>query len=92
MLIALVEAAGEVVGQRELLKRAWPSVVVTDASLRVAIAGLRKDLGDGRNGIRYIQNVAGRGYCFVAPVTSSLAQPVETPRTLPPAAAAHDGS
>jgi hypothetical protein len=29
---------------------------------------LRKSLGDGQGGARYIQNVPGRGYCFVAPV------------------------
>src|SRR5271170_4133094 len=34
---------------------------------------LRKTLGDGRDGARYVSNVAGRGYCFVAPVTRSTA-------------------
>jgi len=78
VLIALAEAAGDVVGQRELLNRAWPNVVVTESSLRVTIAGLRKILGDGQNGARYITNVTGRGYCFVTPVTHSLAEPMET--------------
>ncbi len=77
VLIALTESEGEVVGRRELLKRAWPNVVVTEGSLRVTIAGLRKDLGDGRNGVRYITTVTGRGYCFVASVTRSLAEPLE---------------
>jgi predicted ATPase len=30
---------------------------------------LRKTLGDGQNGTRYIANVPARGYCFVAPVS-----------------------
>ncbi|HSZ52984.1 MAG TPA: hypothetical protein VK801_15565, partial [Caulobacteraceae bacterium] len=38
VLIALAEAAGEVVGQRELLDRAWPNVIVGEGSLRVTIA------------------------------------------------------
>jgi predicted ATPase/DNA-binding winged helix-turn-helix (wHTH) protein len=75
VLIALTEAAGEVVGQGELVARAWPNVVVGEGSLRVTIAGLRKALGDGQDGIRYISSVIGRGYCFVAPVERSATQP-----------------
>ncbi|CAB3769994.1 ATP-binding protein [Paraburkholderia solisilvae] len=74
VLIALAEAAGEVVGQRELMARAWPNIVVGKGSLRVAIAELRKVLGDGQNGVRYIANVTGRGYSFVEHVTCSAAQ------------------
>ncbi|MDI4237376.1 winged helix-turn-helix domain-containing protein [Bradyrhizobium sp. Arg237L] len=68
VLIALVERAGEVVSHRELIKRVWPDVIVEEASLRVSVAGIRRALGDGRDGARYITNVPGRGYCFVAPV------------------------
>ena len=66
ILVALAEAAGDVVSQSELIARAWPNVVVGEGSLRVTIAGLRKALGDGQDGVRYISNVTGRGYCFVA--------------------------
>jgi predicted ATPase/DNA-binding winged helix-turn-helix (wHTH) protein len=77
ILIALVERAGEVVTHRELISTVWPGVTVEDANLRAQIAALRKALGDGRDGARYVSNVAGRGYCFVAPVTgSSTRQPV----------------
>jgi predicted ATPase len=31
--------------------------------------GLRKALGDGKDGARYITTLPGRGYCFVAPVS-----------------------
>jgi predicted ATPase/DNA-binding winged helix-turn-helix (wHTH) protein len=68
ILIVLVENAGHVLNHRDLIKRVWPDVVVEDANLRVHIANLRKALGDGQGGARYISNVAGRGYCFVAPV------------------------
>ena len=71
ILIALVEQAGEVVTQRELISRVWPDVTVEDANLRFHIAAIRKALGDGRDGSRYVSNVVGRGYCFVAPVTRS---------------------
>jgi predicted ATPase/DNA-binding winged helix-turn-helix (wHTH) protein len=78
VLIALVESAGEIVGQRELMLRAWPNMVVGDGSLRVAIGGLRKALCDGQDGMRYIANVAGRGYCFVAHVDRPTARPLES--------------
>jgi predicted ATPase/DNA-binding winged helix-turn-helix (wHTH) protein len=87
ILIALVERAGEVVSRNELISRVWPDVIVEEANLRVHVAGLRKALGDGHDGARYVANVPGRGYCFVAPVTRSASrrsvppvQPVRTER------------
>jgi alkylhydroperoxidase family enzyme len=41
-LMVLVERAGEVVTQRELISRVWPDVTVEEANLRVNIASLRK--------------------------------------------------
>jgi predicted ATPase/DNA-binding winged helix-turn-helix (wHTH) protein len=69
ILIALVEQAGEVIGKKALVARVWPDVIVEESSLRVHVAALRKALGDGLDGARYIANVPGRGYSFVAPVT-----------------------
>jgi DNA-binding winged helix-turn-helix (wHTH) protein len=74
VLIALAERAGEVVTHKELISSVWRGVTVEDANLRVHIAALRKALGDGRDGARYVSNIAGRGYCFVAPVTRSSAK------------------
>jgi predicted ATPase/DNA-binding winged helix-turn-helix (wHTH) protein len=74
ILIALAERAGEVVTHKELISTAWPDVRVEEANLRFQIAALRKTIGDGGDGVRYISNVAGRGYCFVAPVTRSSAK------------------
>jgi predicted ATPase len=71
VLIALTERAGEVVSYGELISLAWPNVTVDESNLRVQIATLRKALSDGEHGARYISNVAGRGYCFVAPVSRS---------------------
>jgi DNA-binding winged helix-turn-helix (wHTH) protein len=68
ILIALVERAGEVVNQRELIARAWRGLVVESGNLRVQMTYLRRCLGDGEHGARYIANVPGQGYSFVAPV------------------------
>ena len=71
ILVALVERAPEVVSKRELLARVWADLVVDEGSLRFHIAALRKVLGDGQSGVRYVTNVAGRGYCFAAPILRS---------------------
>ena len=73
ILIALAERAGEVVTHKELISTVWPDVTVEEANLRFQMAALRKALGDGRDGARYVSNVAGRGYCFVASITRSAA-------------------
>src|SRR5688572_22369140 len=65
----LIERAGEVVSKDDLISRAWPTLTVDESNLRFQIAILRKTLGDGRAGVRYVKNIAGRGYCFIAPIT-----------------------
>jgi predicted ATPase/DNA-binding winged helix-turn-helix (wHTH) protein len=82
ILVCLVERAGATVTKRDLISRAWPDTFVHEANLRVHVAALRKALGDGRAGMRYIVNVMGRGYCFVAPVT-----PIDQPQLGAPRAA-----
>jgi predicted ATPase/DNA-binding winged helix-turn-helix (wHTH) protein len=69
ILTALLENAGEVVGKAELIARAWPDVTVEEGSLRVHLSALRKALGDGQFGNKYIANIQGHGYSFIAPVT-----------------------
>src|SRR5260370_6911238 len=68
ILIALLENAGEVVGKAELIARAWPDVRVEEGSLRVHLSALRKALGDGQFGNKYIASTQGHGYSFIAPV------------------------
>jgi predicted ATPase/DNA-binding winged helix-turn-helix (wHTH) protein len=70
VLTTLIEQAPGVVSKRDLMAHAWGTLVVDEGSLRSHIAALRKVLGDRKSGGRYITNVAGRGYCFAAPVTS----------------------
>src|SRR5881227_636389 len=75
ILVTLVESAGETVRKDQLIASAWPDTVVDEGALRVHVAALRKALGDGRAGKRYIANNPGRGYTFVAPVTREHRQP-----------------
>jgi predicted ATPase/DNA-binding winged helix-turn-helix (wHTH) protein len=68
ILLILLAHAGEVVSKQQLMAGVWPDSVVEDINLRVHMAALRKALGDGQNGQRYIVTVAQRGYSFVAPI------------------------
>jgi predicted ATPase/DNA-binding winged helix-turn-helix (wHTH) protein len=71
ILAALVERPGELVSKDELTARVWPHTVVEESSLKVHVAALRRVLGEGRRGRRFIATVSGRGYRFVAPVEHS---------------------
>src|SRR5207253_2698711 len=81
ILKVLVEHAGTLVSKEDLVARVWPGTFVEEGNLRVHMAALRRVLGDGQSGNRYIATIPGRGYRFVAPV-SILAgpQPSEQPR------------
>ena len=68
VLMALVERPGLLVTKSELMARAWPTTFVDESNLKVQICCIRRALGDGRNGDRFLATVAGRGYRFVAPV------------------------
>ena len=66
ILVALVEHPGEAVGKNELIARVWPNTIVEESNLKFQISALRRTLGGGN---RYLLNVPGRGYCYIAPVT-----------------------
>jgi DNA-binding winged helix-turn-helix (wHTH) protein len=68
LLIYLAERPGEVIAKRELIDHVWPDVTVEEGSIRVHVAAIRKALGDGQSGNRYIANIKGRGYSFVGTV------------------------
>jgi DNA-binding winged helix-turn-helix (wHTH) protein len=77
ILIALVERSGELLGKDELMARVWPNTFVEPANLSVHVAALRRALGDGRDGNRFIVNIPGRGYQFVAAVTAIADEVIE---------------
>src|SRR5260370_7153995 len=68
ILIYLADRPGEVIAKQELMDRIWSDVTVEEGSLRVHVAAIRKTLGDGQFGNRYIANIKGRGYSFVGTV------------------------
>src|SRR4029453_17204833 len=68
ILIALLERSGELISKKDLMARVWPNTFVEPANLTVHISALRRALRDGRDGNRFIINIPGRGYRFVAAV------------------------
>jgi len=70
ILIYLAGRPGEVIAKQELIDHVWPDVTVEEGSIRVHVAAIRKALGDGQFGNRYIANIKGRGYSFVGNVVS----------------------
>ncbi|ESY86457.1 transcriptional regulator [Mesorhizobium sp. LNHC229A00] len=74
ILATLAVRSNEVISKKDLLAHVWPDVIVEEGSLRFHMANLRKALGDGKDGARYIATLKGRGYCFVAPVSRSGSQ------------------
>src|SRR5580700_4091784 len=69
ILVTLVEHAGEVVTKDDLIARVWPRTSVEEANLKMQVRALRRALGDGQSGHRYVATVPGRGYSFVAQVS-----------------------
>src|ERR1700685_3119242 len=68
ILIYLADRPGEVIAKQELIDHVWSDVTVEEGSLRVHVAAIRKALGDGQFGDRYIDNLQRRGYSFVGSV------------------------
>jgi len=68
VLAHLVEHAGQVVKQDELLEALWPETYVNPEVLRRYILELRKILGDRPDKPEFIETLPKRGYRFIAPV------------------------
>jgi DNA-binding winged helix-turn-helix (wHTH) protein len=74
MLMALIDARGEVVSKDALMARVWPGRIVAEKNLHTQISALRTALGVERE---LIHTVAGRGYQFTGEVRILSAGPDE---------------
>jgi len=82
-LAILVRCGGRVVSREELIQAVWPDVAVEENNLSVNVSTLRKALGDGADGEKYIETVPRRGYRFVAPVRVLPVESVDLVYTRP---------
>ncbi|MBA3355694.1 MAG: transcriptional regulator [Pyrinomonadaceae bacterium] len=65
LLVLFVENSGHLLEKGELLERLWPGQFVEEANLSFNISSLRKVLGEGQNGRRFIETVPKKGFRFV---------------------------
>ena len=70
ILRILIERCGKVVSREEIRKVLWPNdtIVDFDRSINVAMAILRKAVGDTAENPRYIETLPRRGYRLMTPV------------------------
>jgi Tol biopolymer transport system component/DNA-binding winged helix-turn-helix (wHTH) protein len=69
-LLYFVEHAGEELDKGALLAGIWPNVVVEENNLNKSVSELRRVLGETPDDHRFIVTVPGRGYRFVAHVST----------------------
>ncbi len=70
LLVYLIEHRDRVVTRDELLQNLWRGKVVGDAALGVRLKDARKAVGDDGSRQQVIKTIHGRGYQFIAEVTT----------------------
>lgn len=85
-LLLFVERAGQLLDKRTLMEALWSNVVVEESNLTQTIHTLRRLLGERPDDHRYVVTVPGRGYRFVAQVTTSVFEEPQPAALEPPAA------
>src|SRR5215218_7502593 len=66
VLQLLIEHRPDVVDKQTIAARVWPQTHVSDASLTVVVAEIRRALGDAPEAPRFVRTAHRRGYAFVA--------------------------
>jgi DNA-binding winged helix-turn-helix (wHTH) protein/predicted ATPase len=69
----LVERAGHLVTENELLQAIWPNVYVQPDVVKSQLYEIRKALGDNHKVPRFIETLHRRGYRFIAAVRNATA-------------------
>ena len=64
----LVEHAGRLVTQSELLEAVWPDTFVQPEVLKSQVLDIRRALGDDPKHAQFIETLPRRGYQFIAPI------------------------
>jgi pimeloyl-ACP methyl ester carboxylesterase/DNA-binding winged helix-turn-helix (wHTH) protein len=68
-LLLLIENGGHVLSKEEIMESVWADSFVEENNLAQNISILRKALGEGVGGAKFIETVSKRGYRFIAPVS-----------------------
>ncbi|MGB5245619.1 MAG: winged helix-turn-helix domain-containing protein, partial [Woeseia sp.] len=83
LLVLLVKQHGRMVAREEIITALWPNNVIIDfdAGLNTLVRKVRNALQDSSENPKFIETVPGRGYRFIAAVTSpaTLALAIDQP-------------
>jgi len=77
LLLFLTRNAGRAVSKDEILNSIWKDQFVEESNLAVQISAIRKALGDKTAEPRFLATIPGKGYQFVAEVSSIKDDTVE---------------
>ena len=69
----LVEHAGRLVSQNEILEAVWPDTFVQPEVLKSQILDIRRAFGDDPKNPQFIETLPRRGYQFIAPAGEASA-------------------
>ncbi len=87
LLVALIQAAPNVLSNDRLMETVWPGQVVSPETVNKRVKLLRDALDDDVREPRYIAGVRSRGYRLIAPVqTEPASNPEPLPRSFEPQA------
>ena len=76
----LLERPRQLVTKAALLDAVWPKLAVSDSMPAICVGELRRALGDEASTPHLIETVHGRGYRFIAEVTTTPAGAATTPQ------------
>ena len=79
----LVEHAGRLVTQNELLDSVWAGIAIEPQVVKSKVFHLRRVLGDDPKEPRFIETVQRRGYRFIGKVTSNGTHAAEATPSAP---------
>ncbi len=77
LLVLLIENHDRVLSKDEIFDQIWSGVFVSDATLSSAIAQIRRVLKDNGQTQKYVKTVHGRGFRFMAQVTTDQDVPAK---------------
>lgn len=83
-LVLLIERAGHLVSKDELMRALWPRGYVDESNLTKHVWLIRRALGEGEQGSRFIETVPKLGYRFVGAVTAVERGATSAAATTPP--------
>lgn len=81
-LLLLIRNGGHVLSKEEIMESVWADSFVEENNLAQNISILRKALGEGVDGAKFIETVSKRGYRFIAPVSEEGIDPFENSLTI----------